>query len=590
MKFAVRIPDGRYCCCDDPERVIVAHDADSLRAAVNEIERLQTQGYYVAGWISYEAAQAINDRLPVLPSGDFPLLKMLASRTVEMKSLPGLSHSMLRPLQPGIDQALYEARCQQLLDYILAGDVYQANFSFRCELEGIDDPFRLFCQLEAEHPMPYSAYIETDDWQVVSSSPELFLHRDANQIISEPMKGTASRKLSFADDEQERLDLAKDIKNRAENIMIVDLMRNDLGRICETGSISVPFKFKPVRFHSLHQLISRVEGTLKRGTSLFEILRATFPAGSITGAPKVRAMEIISELELGPRKAYTGSVGLFRPGGDFTLNVAIRTLSCKQHETYGELGIGSGVVANSERRLEWQECLLKGEFLSYRQQHNEIFETILWQGSFVWLDDHLKRLEKSCAYWLMPFSREETESRLLMLAETFTKERYRVRLAVRRDGQIEIDSIPLSNDGWGKPSLTLLVSGEAVDATSPYQYHKTDVRSLYDVELIEARKKGYDEVLFLNATGDLVEGAITNLFFRQEGAWFTPAVSEGLLPGIWRQHQRQKMNAKEAALNMANLNQVDAISIGNSLRMEGKVDEIWFNGALIWQESSHAAH
>jgi para-aminobenzoate synthetase/4-amino-4-deoxychorismate lyase len=590
VRFAVRTPEGDYCCCDNPERLIVANDAKSLREALSEIERLQSSGYYVAGWLSYEAAEALDAGLPVIHDGSFPMLAMMASREVEMKQLPVLTHltSQNSPT-PRIDRADYETRCQELLDYILAGDVYQANFSFRCDLNKVDDPFQLFCQLEAEHPMPHSAYIEIDDWQVLSLSPELFLARESDRIASEPMKGTAPRRLSFEDDEQERLVLSQDVKNCAENIMIVDLMRNDLGRICQIGSISVPFKLHPVRFHSLHQLISRVEGKLLPDVSLLEILKATFPAGSITGAPKVRAMEIVSELESDPRKVYTGSIGLFYPNGDFSLNVAIRTLTIEKKSNCAELGIGSGVVANSSRGMEWEECLLKSQFLNYRQLHREVFETILWRGKFVWLEEHLDRLEQSCRYWLIQFDRNKVAAELHDAASEFCAENYRVRLAVLTSGEIRIASSPMEALGWKSASLKLKLSSHRIDAKSAYQFHKTNVRYHYDKALAESVANGFDEVLFMNQDDELAEGAITNIFFRTRTGWMTPPVSCGLLPGIWRKYFAHLVEAKERVITQEDFESVEHIVVGNSLRGEGTVGEIWFNNVLIWQEAPYAA-
>ena len=403
------------------------------------------------------------------------------------------------------------------------------------------------------------------------------------------MKGTAPRRLTYYADEQERLALAADIKNRAENIMIVDLMRNDLGRVCEIGSIRVPFKFEAQRFHSLHQLVSRVTGTQRQGTSLLEILQATYPAGSITGAPKVRAMEIIADLELDGRKAYTGSVGIFLPGGDFSLNVAIRTLTCQSKLAKAELGIGSGVVANSERHLEWQECLLKGEFVAYRQQHHEVFETMLWQGEYIWLNDHLKRLEQSCLYWLIPCDRAQIVSRLIEAESEYGATPQRVRLAVRRDGTVHLVTTKMRQSGWGDKPLKLCLSDQPIDAASPYQYHKTDVRNHYDTAYQKALANGFDEVLFLNQNGELAEGAISSVFLQQQKQWCTPSIASGILPGIWRAKSIRKLNGKELSLSIENLKQAEKVLIGNSLRFEGKVGQIWFNDELVWQEPVNAS-
>ena len=586
MKFLVKAEDSdQYYYCASPEVVITANNASELRPAIHQIETLQEDGYYLAGWLSYGAGTALDPRQSVVPDESFPMLTMLASREVEKISLEEYGAGMLTGFTARIDQATYESQYQRLIDYILAGDLYQANFSFRADVGPVIDPYALFCQLEAAHPVPYAAYIETDDWQLVSLSPELFLKRVGQLLISEPMKGTVERGLTFAEDEQNRLFLESDEKNCAENLMIVDLMRNDLSKICEMGSVEVPELFSARRFPSLHQLVSRVVGRLREHVNLEEILRATFPAGSITGAPKIRAMEVISELESEGRKAYTGSVGLFMPGGDFYLNVAIRTLSCQQQNkgSPAELGVGSGVVANSSGPAEWNECLLKSDFLHYRRLHTEVFETMLWQGSFLWLEAHLSRLEQSSHYFSIPFDGPAVRHQLGELEASFEQGEYRVRLGIDITGQVELQSTKLELIGWGRPRLKLLISAGSVDSKNRYQYHKTDYRPLYEPGFKAATEAGFDEVLFLNEMGSVVEGAISNIFIRSGSTWVTPPVSSGLLAGIWRQNYLESNLAIEEVITMDRLLAASEILMGNSLRLGGKVGEIWFNGALIWQ-------
>jgi para-aminobenzoate synthetase/4-amino-4-deoxychorismate lyase len=585
LKFLVKAEESnQYYYCDLPEVVIVANDAAELLAAMQRIEVLQNDGYYVAGWLSYAAGAALNPRQAVVPDQSFPLLTMLASRDVKTISLEDCAPVSIQKFEARIDKTTYESQYQKLIDYILAGDLYQANFSFRANVGPVNDPYALFCQLEREHPVPYAAYIETEEWQVVSLSPELFLKQQGRELISEPMKGTIERGLSYAEDEALRRSLEKDEKNCAENLMIVDLMRNDLGRICETGSVAVPELFTAKHFHSLHQLISKVTGRLREKMSLEDILGATYPAGSITGAPKVRAMEVVAELEQDGRKAYTGSVGLFLPGGDFFLNVAIRTLTCQRQlpGAPAELGIGSGVVANSSGPEEWQECLLKSDFLRYRQRHTEVFETMLWRQDYLWLAEHLTRLEQSCGYFLIRFDLPSVRSKLDQLAKTFDEGRYRVRLAVDAAGKIHVRSSKLETEGWGKTQLKLCVSTDRVNSKDRYQFHKTDHRPLYGPGFEAARAAGFDEVLYLNEQGALAEGAISNVFVRIGASWLTPPESAGLLAGIWRANQLQSLNAAEENIMLETLQSAEEILLGNSLRLGCNVGEIWFNDALIW--------
>ena len=585
MKFLVKAEESdQYYFCDSPEAVIVVDDAAEVPAAIRRIESLQNDGYYVAGWLSYAAGAALNPRQSIVPDSSFPLMTMLASRDVKKISLQDCLLECIPGFAARIDRPTYESQYQKIIDYILAGDLYQANFSFRADVGPVVDPYALFCQLEKEHPVPYAAYIETEEWQVVSLSPELFLKRAGQELISEPMKGTIGRGLTYTDDEVLRRSLEKDEKNCAENVMIVDLMRNDLGRVCETGSVAVAELFTAKRFHSLHQLVSKVTGRLREKMSLEEILRATYPAGSITGAPKIRAMAAVAELEQDGRKAYTGSVGLFVPGGDFFLNVAIRTLTCQRQlpGAPAELGIGSGVVANSSGPAEWQECLLKSDFLSYRQRHTEVFETMLWRQGYLWLDEHLARLEQSCDYFLIRFDLPLVRSKLDQLAKTFDADSYRVRLSVNKTGAISLRSSRLEIKGWGKAQLKLCVSTDRVNSKDRYQFHKTDHRPNYEPGFKAATKSGFDEVLYLNEEGALAEGAISNVFVRIGADWLTPPLSAGLLGGIWRANEVVALSAAEENITLDTLQCAEEVMLGNSLRLGCTVAEIWFNGALIW--------
>ncbi len=564
--------------------MLVADHIADVPPIFTRVEQLQSQGYLVAGCISYEAAPAFNPRLVVRDSTDFPLVVMMATRNWQICELPDLTHDEVE-LKPGISQQEYVARFDRLIELIRAGDLYQANYSFRSKVKLLGSGFELFCHLERDHPMPYSGYLEFDDLEVVSLSPELFLQRQGDKIRAEPMKGTAPRGRGYAEDETQRTWLRSDIKNRAENVMIVDLMRNDLSKVCLPNSVSVPALFESKRFHSLHQMVSEVRGDLQAEVSLFDILGATFPAGSITGTPKIRAMEVIRDLESSPRKAYTGSVGVFLPGGDFTLNVAIRTLIVASvgDEHHAELGIGSGVVSESESEAEWQECLLKGDFLNYRYRHSEIFETMLWHENYHFLEEHLERLKASCDYFLTTFSTAQAKQLLRHSSANFQGPT-RVRLSVSRDGELQVSAVPLARPGWAGSELRVLISEARVNQNDPYQFHKTNCRGHYDAAFQAALDDDFAEVLFFNLADELAEGAISNVFVQKQGRWFTPPIAAGILPGIWRQHMLQALGAEETAMDLEGVLGADRMIIGNSVRGTGEVNEVWTGDHMVWSK------
>lgn len=583
MRFAIKTSNaGEYLVCDEPEQVLFATQPDEIPAILDEVERLQNKGYYLGGWLSYEAASGFDSRFHVKESTDLPLVLLLASRTVTKTALPAADHLPLR-VQSRLEESVYQSHFDQLNALIHAGDLYQANFSFRADVVGIEDGLTLFQCLEHHHPMPYAAFVEYEDWQVISLSPELFLKRHDKIVSTEPMKGTINRGLWFEQDEQQKEFLRSDAKNRAENLMIVDLMRNDLSKICEPRTVEVSSLFETKRFPSIHQMVSEVRGLLREDVSLFDILKATFPAGSITGTPKVRAMEVIRDIEGDARNVYTGSVGIFLPGGDFQLNVAIRTLTSNRKIDSAELGIGSGVVSSSSPDAEWQECLLKGNFLNYRRDFNEIFETMLWSGHYHWLEEHLQRLENSCAYFSVPFDKQEIIRRLEAMRYQATD--YRVRLSLNLAGEITVVSTPLPQRGWGS-KLRVLVGEQLIDETSCYQYHKTDRRQHYDQGFELALKHGFAELLFFNQQHKLAEGAISNVFLMINGEWLTPSLACGLLPGVWRQYEIDQLGALEAEIDWDMMLSAERIRIGNSVRFGGDVSELWTNDELVWSSET----
>lgn len=577
MKFLVKdSADGQYLFSSDIDEVIIASNVDEVIPALQRAEELQTEGFYLAGWISYEASPAF-DKRHVVNSGseNLPLVYFQAARKVDKISLEDLAavndSIRVENVAHAISEEEYKSSCSKVLNYIKEGDIYQVNYSFRCQFELPVDPLELFTIVEKQHPVPHSFYIDSGEWQVLSHSPELFLSRKGNYIESQPMKGTVKRAVDFIGDEKLRNELTLDDKSRAENVMIVDLMRNDLSRICELQSVKVPELFVATRYASLHQLTSTVTGELKESIGFVDILKATFPAGSITGAPKIRAMEIISELEKDSRGLYTGSAGILKPDGDFSFNVCIRTIVVK--DKMASMGIGSGVVADSAQTLEWEECLLKSEFINFRRQHNEIFETMLWSsGEILYFEDHCERLKNSCQYFSVPFFEDEIKI-IIDSQKLDNNTSYRLRLSIDVEGNPKLDSVPIQQ-GWGKDELRIVVSDSRLNSKDAYLYHKTDCRKLYNEDFKNAQEKNFDEVIYLNEKDELCEGAISNIFIKVSGIWKTPKLSCGLLPGTWRKNTLANLGAVEDILTNEDLKSAEAVMIGNSVRQGGEVFEV----------------
>jgi para-aminobenzoate synthetase/4-amino-4-deoxychorismate lyase len=437
----------------------------------------------------------------------------------------------------------------------------------------------LYQRLRQRQPVPYGALICLPDGAaVLSLSPELFVRHQQGRLLARPMKGTAAATGIDIEDARIAGELANDSKNRAENLMIVDLLRNDLGRIAVTGSVTVPRLFEVNRFSSVLQMTSTVEASLQPELNLPDIMAALFPCGSITGAPKHRTMEIIRELESEARGIYTGAIGWFdapdqgRAVGDFCLSVPIRTLYLQAPDAQalrqGVMGVGAGIVYDSVAAQEFAECQLKAKFLTGLPAQFELFETMhaSKDGGCRHLARHLQRLQKSARY----FGFEYDQSAITQALQGFCEDlppsgAFRLRLALAADGRWSLQSGPLQD----LPStVKLLIAPHACSSDPLFLAHKTTLRAHYDQAWQVAEKQGAFDMLFCNQDGFLTEGGRSNLFIRQKDRWFTPPLSDGVLPGIMRAVLLDdvQMQASERQLTMADLYAAEQVMLCNSLR------------------------
>jgi len=575
-----RLPDSdQWALFDTPVKILIAEQLDAIPSVISKLEESLNKGHYAAGFISYEAAPIFDSAYRVKPKADFPLcwFAVYDSKPKEI-DFPTCDYTLPEHfLTPKISKNHYNKSIDKILQYIENGDIYQANNTIRAFGSKVESPAELFLALAGSHPVPYACYVNTGNHKIVSISPELFLEKNGDKITSFPMKGTASRDPQKDIDDRIAENLSRDEKNCAENVMIVDMVRNDFGRVCKAGSIFVDPLFHVDTYQTLHQMISKVHGTLNRQSSLMDILKGTFPAASITGAPKIRAMEVIEELECSPRNVYTGSMGCFTPSGDFCLNVAIRTLICSSEKT--ELGIGSGIVADSTSHSEWDECLLKSEFASHKPIQFQVLETFAYSAEhgFEMLDQHLKRAEKTQAYFKRTYHKEKVESAITdSLSDLISShiQRAKMRLLIDQSGDVCIEKTELKTTGWGKQKLKIAISADNVDSKNIFLYHKTTNREFYNTHFKTAIASEYDEVVFVNEKGYITEGSISNIFIRKGKVWFTPPVHSGLLAGIWRANMIKQLNAKEQEFSSEDLIKADEVIIGNSVRGTGAVTEI----------------
>lgn len=574
----------------NPVRVLTVEALDDVPGLFQRIEECLSEGLYVAGFLSYECGYHFEPRAAMraperskLPLAWFGVYRQpfIFDHVTGAFSpeLPAAWREFTGPAASAgnfsvsgarleIERDEYCAKIEAIRDFIAAGDTYQVNFTTKALFDFSGSPAALYSALRNQQKVAFAAYIHGRDHDILSFSPELFFRIQNGRITTRPMKGTAPRGRTLAEDTQIRNWLRDDPKNRSENVMIVDLLRNDVGKIAETGSVRVDELFAVEKYETLFQMTSTVSGDLRPRTKFYDIFRAIFPSGSVTGAPKCRTMQIIQELEQGPRGVYTGAIGFISPGRDAVFSVPIRTLVLESGT--GEIGVGSGIVYDSVPLQEFDECLLKVQFFTHSRPCFQLIESLRWDGQYRFLREHLERLKSSAEYFDFPFHEpdvasklEENESRLQ------PGEAYKVRLLLDSVGQILLDNVRLEPE---PPAATVILSPVRMSSRDRFLYHKTTCRDVYEQQQAEARRQGHADVLFMNEKGELTEAANNNIFMEIGGKLFTPPVECGLLPGIYRQHLlATDPRASERVLTPDDLKASDAVYLCNSVRGLRKV-------------------
>lgn len=560
-----------------PSEIVSCTRLEEVRPCLARIEAAQAEGRHAAGYLAYELGFAFEDKLwdrfvetgePLLWFGLYDAPRELCldeARRLLAKAAGGDDAGTGAPVFD-MDRAAYDTAFGRVREHLAKGDIYQVNLTMRARFGHEGPPERLFLDLLRRQPVEFAAFLRLEDRTVLSLSPELFLERTGSRVLTRPMKGTAPRGRYPSEDTRIARQLASDPKQRSENIMIVDLMRNDLSRIADTGTVRVTGLCEVERYKSLHQMTSTVEGEIPASVGFAGIIENLFPCGSITGAPKLSAMQIAHDLETGPRGVYTGSIGYLAPGGDFRLNVAIRTLVLREDGS-GEAGAGSGVVFDSGAAPEYDECALKLKFLSEALPEFELIETMAHDpmDGYLLLDRHLRRLQQSAGYFGFRFDGEAVRAALRTAATSFTGPQ-RVRLLLNADGAVSVTATDLSPVDR-TTVFNLVLASETTRSGDRFLYHKTTNRAFYDDTRTRYQTEtGCQEVLYRNENGFLTEGSYMTLFLKKDGRLLTPALEHGLLPGTLRAGLLERGLAFEADLTRDDLETADEILVGNSVR------------------------
>ena len=574
---------------EDPLRSWRVIESEEIESALAAMEQERARGRYVVALFSYELGEVLqgvrtagdlDTATPLIEAYSFANGERLSSQQVSewvsrtvCKLAPEQQVSGLLGLHANLNQDNYNRDIAEIQRYIAQGDTYQVNHTFRLKGQLFGNALALYQTLRARQPVRYGAYIETDLRTVLCFSPELFIKNESGLITAKPMKGTLGNALGSAQD------LATNEKDRAENLMITDLIRNDLGRICETGSIAVPKLFEVEEVGFVYQMTSTITGKLRAGLSLAEILKASFPCGSVTGAPKKRTMEIIRALERAPRNLYCGSIACFEPNGNFQMNVVIRTLEIDSHGRC-EMGIGSGITIDSDATQEWQECSVKAGFVTSLPSPAGLIETMRCEnGEVALLAAHLNRMQASAVALRIPFSREVIEQRIAdYLAQHVSNviqaqsDIFMLRLELSPAGILSITHKPIEpikgpqTIFWAKD----LIGEQAavMQSNNSLLAHKVTARAAYDAAWQAAVAQGGFDALFANERGEITEGGRSTVFALINDTWVTPPLACGVLPGVMREKilQDSTWRTEERALTTRDLARADQIILVNALR------------------------
>lgn len=554
----------------EPISEIIAHSPDEIPAALSKLKTAHKDGKYLAGYIAYDwLLPWEKPREQLLKQTSGPLLHFGIYKSFDpAHRLETVDYAPLPHLSSVWTEQDYLARFNRVKAYIEAGDIYQANLTFPLSGKSQHRPdlTALYDNLKGRQPVRYGAILSLGEKDILSLSPELFFKIRDGEIFTRPMKGTAPRRSDALADEAEKQALSADTKNRAENLMIVDLLRNDLSTVCTPGSVEVTDLYSVETYPTLHQMTSGVSGTLKKGADPIDALTHLFPCGSVTGAPKIRAMEIIAELEETARGPYCGAIGYIDPSGDSSFNVAIRTLFTQPEDSgfSSTYSVGSGVVYDSVGTDEYEECLLKARVVSGSP---DLIETLLWtpDKGFQRLELHMARLASSAHSYDYPLDWDAVFAALDKAVHSKRKPQ-RVRLSLTGNGTIHVTAVDL------KPitqPLKIAISHHDLTPNKQSFDAKISDRSFYDGERQRlVHSNDIDEVLFFNPQGELCEGSFTSLFIKlsNEDKLLTPDLSCGLLPGVLRHEMITQGKAKTAILTTRHLIDAEDIYLGNSLR------------------------
>ena len=558
--------DDSWSIFSSPLQVLFTHDLNQVKDVLNEVQnKVEKKNLIAAGYLSYEAAPAFDNAYCVNEKGNLPLICFGLFKNYKIeKTLESHSLESAEAIEWAIttDRTLYENYLQYIKDQIKLGNTYQVNYTLRKFTECISNPYSFF--LEKAQDAPYAAYIESNEHTIISASPELFFKLNGDSLICKPMKGTSKRGKTLHDDIALMEELKNSEKDKAENIMITDMLRNDMGKISDTGSVKVLSEFDIEKYPTVWQMTSSIKS--QTSTNITGIFEALFPCASVTGAPKVSSMKIISEIEDQPREIYTGAIGYIAPNNEAQFSVPIRTILSDKKACRSVYGTGSGIVWDSESHKEWDECQNKSAILSANSQNFELFETMRWESSKrIFLEKlHLDRLKDSAEFYNFKFHHEKINDKLQDYLKNLESESERIiRLFLAKDGDIRLTTSAYKKQNKDKPQF-ISFAMRPINSEDRSLYHKTTNRSVYENAIGE--NPVCDDILLWNEDGNITESTISNVIFKKDSKYYTPPISCGLLGGTYRTHLINQGHLEERIIPKTEINLYSEIYLINSVR------------------------
>ena len=559
--------NGKNILFTKPVRIITTRKLSEVIPALSDVCNAVKTGLYAAGYIAYEAAPAFDPAYQVCSKGYMPLIWFALFESpefIEQNEQSSFGSYNIGTWEPNITRTDYNQNIDKIKNVIAQGETYQVNYTIRLETLFEGDDLAFYRRLSRSQQGQFSAYLNIGSYRILSASPELFFRWENNILTTKPMKGTANRGLTVPEDRTLREYLFSSDKNRAENLMIVDLLRNDLGRVAKYGTVHVPELFEIEKYPTVYQMTSTIQAETRPETTLVDVFRALFPCGSITGAPKVSTMKIIAELEQVPREVYCGAIGYLSPKGKAVFSVPIRTVVINTEMNTAQYGVGGGITWDSTSEDEYNEILAKAALLNEERIKFDLLETMLLKnGNYNYLERHLKRLRGSAEYFSYSFSDTEIRERLKDHAQAHPAEARRVRLLLAENGKVCIESTPCTPD-LNQSIKVVSIANQSINRNNRFLYHKTTYRRLYD-EFKKARPHVFD-VLLWNEDNELTEFTIGNIVLEIDGIKSTPPVSCGLLPGVFREELLARGEIVQRVLTREDLSRATRVWLINSLR------------------------